>query len=284
MREWQRQWLLGLVTVLRQWLLSLVTVLRQWLLGLVTVLRQWLLGLVTVLRQWLLGLGTGLRRWLPGLALSFWQWLRDPRVLTGSLIGLFAILVGPPLWAWLHDATSGQATFLGSSLGLLAILAGALFNAYLNRRRDDQLRQEDRKALTAALLAELGDFRASLQSTIDVLKKGEKEGAISYPPPIRILPDLVPKVGLLDVDTVRKVMHAYNVAETIGEFFRRVPKESRPLELGRQKVDVIIKTLEWSVGIQDRAILALGGRPGGEDSVPPPQEWWHFDITPPEQR
>jgi hypothetical protein len=48
-------------------------------------------------------------------------------------------------WDWIGTLPQGSASFLGtlagSTLGLFAILAGALFNAHLNRRRDDALRE-----------------------------------------------------------------------------------------------------------------------------------------------
>ena len=46
-------------------------------------------------------------------------------------------------------------------LGFIALLLGALFNAHLNRTRDDALREADRKAVASALKAEL----ASIQGT-----------------------------------------------------------------------------------------------------------------------
>ncbi len=55
-------------------------------------------------------------------------------------------------------------TLIGSSLGLIAILAGALFNAQLNRKRDDLLRENDASALRAALIAELTGFRDAFTS------------------------------------------------------------------------------------------------------------------------
>ena len=54
-------------------------------------------------------------------------------------------------WQWLQTASQGQASFvgtlMGSFLGLVALLLGALFNAHLNRCRDDRLRNEDRSAV-----------------------------------------------------------------------------------------------------------------------------------------
>ena len=62
-------------------------------------------------------------------------------------------------WDWLAKLSPGSAgfvgTFTGSTLRLLAILIGALFNARLNRRRDDDIREADRIATASALFAEL---------------------------------------------------------------------------------------------------------------------------------
>jgi hypothetical protein len=63
------------------------------------------------------------------------------------------------LLAMAAHCPQGEAAFvgalIGSSIGLVALLLGALFNAELNRRRDDRLRREDRRAVATALRAEL---------------------------------------------------------------------------------------------------------------------------------
>ena len=64
---------------------------------------------------------------------------------------------------WLNQQPQGTASFIGtlagSTIGFLALLAGAMFNARLNRRRDDRLRDQDRTSLATALYAELKQFR-----------------------------------------------------------------------------------------------------------------------------
>jgi hypothetical protein len=50
--------------------------------------------------------------------------LRRQRGEAGMLLGF---------WQWLHDTSPGQATFLCSLIAFLALLGGALFNAWLNR-------------------------------------------------------------------------------------------------------------------------------------------------------
>jgi hypothetical protein len=66
------------------------------------------------------------------------------------------------LWQRLHDTSPGQPTFLGALIGFLALLGGALFNAWLNRRRDDRLRREEQRAVATALRAELAGCREIL--------------------------------------------------------------------------------------------------------------------------
>jgi hypothetical protein len=62
-------------------------------------------------------------------------------------------------WGWLATLPKGSASFVGtlvgSTLGLFALLVGALFNAHLNRKRDDELRKREARALAVALRAEL---------------------------------------------------------------------------------------------------------------------------------
>jgi len=70
------------------------------------------------------------------------------------------------MWNWLQSLSGGAATFIGSltgsAIGLIAILIGALFNAHLNRRRDDREQANERRSIAAALLAELGSKSRSL--------------------------------------------------------------------------------------------------------------------------
>ena len=196
-----------------------------------------------------------MREWLLGLASSFWQWLNS---LSHWLLGLAS-----GFWRWLSDASQAQATFLGWVVGLVTLGAGALLNAHLNRRRDDRLRQGDRTALTAALAAELGEIRDRLQSNIDGLKQetGEKY-SIRRMPQVRIFPDVISKLGLLDAVTIRKVIAAYNVAEGYERALRHVqPDEFEEVSIERSGFGTIMRLTEFAVNIQDTAIAALGGRP-----------------------
>jgi hypothetical protein len=78
-------------------------------------------------------------------------------------------------WEWLQTASQGQATFVGtltgSFFGLLALLLGALFNACLNRKRDDRLRREDQRAVATALRAELEALRRTLKDNAETMSQ-----------------------------------------------------------------------------------------------------------------
>lgn len=79
------------------------------------------------------------------------------------------------MWDWIQQLSGGGGSFLGalagSFFGLIAILLGALYNAHLNRQRDDRLRLEDSRALAAALVGELS---AIVQACRRNLKWNEK--------------------------------------------------------------------------------------------------------------
>ena len=83
------------------------------------------------------------------------------------------------MWSWLESLEGGAANFVGSFtgavVGLVAIVIGALFNAHLNRKRDDRLKKADARAIAAALKAELEGIDKTLLENADDLEKGTKE-------------------------------------------------------------------------------------------------------------
>jgi hypothetical protein len=116
-----------------------------------------------------------------------WEWLR-------------------PMWEWLQSLSRGAATFIGSltgsAIGLIALLFGALYNARLNRKRDDRLRQVDTRGVAAALQAELRSVCAALKLNAEDLEKTQSTVVgpdITHG--VRIFPQLLQKLHLLDVDT-----------------------------------------------------------------------------------
>jgi hypothetical protein len=123
------------------------------------------------------------------------------------------------LWQWLYDTSPGQATFLGSVFGFFALLGGALFNAWLNRRRDNWLRREEQRGVATALRAELAGCRRALLTNAQQLKDPQA-GTFLMPDlahSIRIMPEMVSKFGLLDEETIDQVTNAYLAVEQHSE-------------------------------------------------------------------
>jgi hypothetical protein len=124
------------------------------------------------------------------------------------------------LWQWLHDTSPGQATFIGSVFGFLALLGGALFNAWLNRRRDDRLRREEQRTVATALRAELAGCRRALLTNVELLNQDRRTGIFLMPDLVQailIMPHMIPKFGLLDEETIDKVTNAYLAVQQHSE-------------------------------------------------------------------
>jgi hypothetical protein len=134
---------------------------------------------------------------MPGWALSFWQWLQNASQAEAAFVGALT----------------------GSSIGLVALLLGALFNAHLNRRRDDWLRKEDQRAVATALRAELEGLRRTLHDAAETvsqenyLQAGEQVQAPDLAQSIRIMPEVVSKLGLLDETIISAVLDAYGMVD-----------------------------------------------------------------------
>jgi hypothetical protein len=120
---------------------------------------------------------------------------------------------------WLNQQPQGTASFIGtlagSTIGFLALLAGAMFNARLNRRRDDRLRDQDRTSLATALYAELKQFRDGWIADTEMLKQPGSglASVLVRIPQVRLFPELVTNIGFLPPDAIRAVADAYAVVD-----------------------------------------------------------------------
>jgi hypothetical protein len=153
------------------------------------------------------------------------------------------------MWQWLHDLSQGQATFLGWLVGILTLVGGALFNARLNRNRDDRLRREDQRSIAAAMRAELSGIDRRLSANSDRLRstvlKQEGNGLESIFVPdishsVRVLPEMTSKIGLLDPETIRDVIDAYIVVEQYGEQLLRAVGGSLIEQVGEYRRGIVL--------------------------------------------
>jgi hypothetical protein len=180
-------------------------------------------------------------------------------------------------WQWLQTASQGQASFvgtlMGSFFGLVALLLGALFNAHLNRRRDDRLRREDQRAVTAALRAELEGLRRTLSDAAETLSQEgylQPDEQVQVPDlaqSIRIMPQVVSKLGLLDDgQIIGAVVNAYSMAEEysaklllLGGRLGVTPDNFRRyVALPPDRLMQIILLNDVTAGVIEKAIDQLG--------------------------
>jgi hypothetical protein len=176
-------------------------------------------------------------------------------------------------WDSLATLPQGSASFVGtltgSTLGLVALLLGALFNAHLNRRRDDRLRDADRFALASTLHAELLSIHRTLvenaQHLTDKPPNPPVEGFVVPEPSMRLLPEILSKIGLLHSDTIRKVMDAYVLTEQYleqlillgGKLQPNLPSNRQLVYLDAQHAKFVIEFNRVRAKVVKEAIDAL---------------------------
>jgi len=173
---------------------------------------------------------------------------------------------------WLGALPQGSASFIGtltgSFLGLVALLLGALFNAHLNRRRDDALRSADRLAVASALHAELLAIHRALIENAKFLEEKplDSDGGFMVPEPsMKILPKMVLNIGLLQSDTIRKVMDAYVLTEQYlegliladGRLEPNMPEGRQLVHLPAQRKAFVVEFNRTRAGVVKEAIDAL---------------------------
>ncbi|CAD2245486.1 hypothetical protein [Xanthomonas arboricola] len=145
--------------------------------------------------------------------MSEWMFRVGDAALAGFLACLAWIKVNP----WVGN-------LIGSLVGLIALLLGALFNAHLNRKRDDRMRQQEVDSVRSAIGVELRCFAMTFDERFHTLSRfiGEQEAErtsseviairLRIPQPVVYLA-LASKIGLLDKHEVAAVVEAWHVAE-----------------------------------------------------------------------
>jgi hypothetical protein len=175
-------------------------------------------------------------------------------------------------WDWLGKLPPSSASFVGSvtgsTLGLIALLLGALFNAYLNRRRDDALRAADRIAVASALHAELLGLHRALIGNAKFLeeKPADADGGFMVPEPsMKILSEMLPKIGLFKSETIRKVMDAYVLSEQYlegliladGQLQTKLPEGRQLVYMPAKRKSFVVEFNRARAKVINEAIEAL---------------------------
>lgn len=118
------------------------------------------------------------------------------------------------LLGWLQTQPPSIGSFLGSltgaGIGLMAIVLGALFNAYLNRRRDDRLRKVAAKAAAIGITAELLSVERVLRrNAADINGTNRAFVGPDVANNIRNISEIIPNIEDFDEDTLSSVIGAY---------------------------------------------------------------------------
>lgn len=143
-------------------------------------------------------------------------------------------------------ATPAGAPVFTFILGLVALVVGALFNAHLSRRRDDRLRAEEAKAVSAALYGEILLMRQSARSAAmvvastfqasepqNVFNEHTLERASAPLKDARLYPALASKLGLLPPDVVLAITKFHADYEAVREWLPKlVEKRERGYSYG----------------------------------------------------
>lgn len=128
---------------------------------------------------------------------------------------------------WLESLKGGAPTvigaIIGSAIGFVTIVLGALFNARLNRMRDDNLRRVEIRAIAAALRAELAGIQESLIENAKKLTGDPPTPTESFFVPdlahsVRMFPELASKIGLLgNASLITELVGTYIVIDQYCE-------------------------------------------------------------------
>jgi hypothetical protein len=114
------------------------------------------------------------------------------------------------LMIWLEGLKGGApqviGAVIGSLLGFIALVVGALFNAKLNRDRDDRLRKVEIRAVAAAIRAELGSLEDSLTDNAKRLIEAPPSQLESF-----FMPDLTHSVHIFP-KMIEKLAHTLTSA------------------------------------------------------------------------
>lgn len=144
--------------------------------------------------------------------------------LNHNLAILFGFVLGFSLsGTWFYSLSKVEmsietATFLGpffgAAIGLIAILAGALYNAELSRKRDAMLRSDEKRTLAGAILAELSSVRAIVISTQEWLSLESKDADLNivlleWKSYMEIYHASVGKLGLFSPEIASDVVSVY---------------------------------------------------------------------------
>jgi hypothetical protein len=133
-------------------------------------------------------------------------------------------------WHQIYSEAKSWQAAIGALLGFCALIAGALFNYRLNRRRDARLRHEEAVSIAAALFGEIVHLRGSAARVArGVAQRYHDHGLGKYGkepfdkhflemlaiPPSHLYSSLAPKIGLLPSNLTLQIVAFYSAIDEV---------------------------------------------------------------------
>lgn len=172
----------------------------------------------------------------------------------------------------LYQELKGWQSVIGSVLGFAGLIAGALFNAHLNRKRDDRLRDAEAITLALSLYGEILLLRDNIAALANGLgawfvKRGvygdnlpeyyREIFSIREP---TLYAALTPKLGLLNPDMLLPITRFYSDYEAaVGHLPKLFESEDRQISYGPEWVIGPAVSAVEGIEIGLRQIERLGG-------------------------
>ena len=155
---------------------------------------------------------------------------------------------------------------IGSSIGLLAILLGALWNAHLTRKRDRLLHEEEKSVLQAALAVELSvvlEMAAGrfMQAVFSRGNLSHEMFEALKPPALMLWPKLCDRLGLLEGPISVDVIKAFALMEWHLAVVRATVDEAAAGTLAIDKAKLRSQMFARDVPLLKNVISSLGGNP-----------------------
>ena len=208
--------------------------------------------------------------------------LRRPAVAVLTAVGLTVAVIGtvtglaaafwPPLYGAIVAWKAGIGAFAGAAIGFYGLMAAALYNAALNRRRDDDIRAHERATLAAAFLAQLRIDLCALEDTLEQLNNPVLDDASAieaahefYWLPRDISAPLSSHLGALGATAAQQITKSRVGSAAITVLLERLRPVIDAGQLDQSRVEPLREMLIDTATATRAAIAVLEPLAGGEE-------------------
>jgi hypothetical protein len=144
-------------------------------------------------------------------------------------------------WGQVYNELKGWQSGIGTLVGFVTLILGALFNARLNRERDARLRSDEMIAVASALYGEVVVLRKAVARMANAVAQRYEQHGVGYikgepfdrhfiegitPPSLRLYPALASKVGMLPSEIALEVVRFYARVEEAQTWLPRLQRDA----------------------------------------------------------